>query len=109
MSTSLLYHGFGVRGYEYVNSEYEGGCVTFTVRQDPKELTCSPFGSRRVIRRGQVWRRFRTVPIGLKPVWIGFAIGRVFGLVCGLVRQVKVGFPIRGGKPIDTQKSTGRD
>lgn len=92
MSTSLLYHGFGIRGYVYVSSQYKGGCVTFRIRQDPKELTCSSCGSRRVIRRGQVWRRFRTVPVGLKPVWIEFAVGRVFCLFCGLVRQVKVRF-----------------
>jgi len=24
MSTSLLYHDFGVRGYDYVKSKYEG-------------------------------------------------------------------------------------
>ena len=23
MSTSLLYHGFGIKGYQYVNSRYE--------------------------------------------------------------------------------------
>ena len=27
MSTNLLYYGFGVRGYDYVNSKYEGGAV----------------------------------------------------------------------------------
>jgi hypothetical protein len=36
MSTSLLYHGFGIRGYEYVRTEYRAGEVTFTIRQDPK-------------------------------------------------------------------------
>ena len=24
MSTSLLYHGFGIRGYHYVKADYEG-------------------------------------------------------------------------------------
>ena len=36
MSTSLLYHGFGVRGYDYVKSKYESGAVTFTL--EPKAL-----------------------------------------------------------------------
>jgi len=92
MSTSLLYHGFGVRNYKYINTLYEGGFVIFTIRQDPKELACSSCGSHRVIRRGQVRRRFRTIPIGLKPVWIELAIGRVFCPACDLVRQVKVEF-----------------
>jgi hypothetical protein len=27
MSTSLMYYGFGIRGYDYVNSKYAGGAV----------------------------------------------------------------------------------
>ena len=92
MSTRLLYHGFGIRGYEYVCTAYELGCLSCTVRQDPKKLTCFSCDFRRVIRRGQVRRRFRTSPIGLKPVWIWLPIGHVFCLACGLVRQVKAGF-----------------
>jgi hypothetical protein len=29
MSTSLLYHGFSIRGYKYVRTEYQGGEVIF--------------------------------------------------------------------------------
>ena len=36
MSTSLLYHGFGIRGYRYVRTEYIEGGVVFTIAQDPK-------------------------------------------------------------------------
>jgi len=36
MSTSLLYHAFSIRGYEYVRSEYQGGQVIFTIQQEPK-------------------------------------------------------------------------
>jgi hypothetical protein len=25
MSTSLLYHAFGIRGYQYVRTDYQGG------------------------------------------------------------------------------------
>ncbi|MBW2308143.1 MAG: ISL3 family transposase, partial [Deltaproteobacteria bacterium] len=92
MSTSLLYHGFGIRGYKYVRTQYENGSALFTIRQNTKEMRCAACGSRRVIRRGQVWRRFRSVPIGLKPVWILLAIQRVYCMVCALVRQVNVGF-----------------
>ncbi|MBW2309065.1 MAG: transposase family protein [Deltaproteobacteria bacterium] len=92
MSTSLLYHGFGIRGYKYVRTHHENGSVLFTIRQNTKEMRCATCGSRRVISRGQVWRRFRSVPIGLKPVWILLAIQRVYRLVCALVQQVNVGF-----------------
>ena len=92
MSTSLLYHGFGVRGYQYINTRYEGGSIIFAIRQSPFELRCSSCGSREVIRRGKVYRRFRSLPIGWKPVWIVMGIQRVLCLTCGLLRQVKVGF-----------------
>jgi len=92
MSTSLLYHGFGVRGYDYVNSKYEGGTVVFTLRPKAFELQCSACRSHNVIRRGKVERQFRSLPIGNKPVWLSLAVQRVQCLACGLIRQVKIGF-----------------
>ena len=41
---------------------------------------------------GLVMRRFRTLPIGSKPVWLELAIERVLCLICGVLRQVKVSF-----------------
>ena len=32
MSTSLLYHGFGLVGYQYVNQRFHEGQVTFRIR-----------------------------------------------------------------------------
>ena len=92
MSTSLLYHGFGIRGYKYVSTRYENGAVNFKIRQEPSELCCPKCGSRKVIRRGTVTRRFRSVPIGCKPVWISLAIQRIYCLICMVIRQAKLGF-----------------
>jgi len=91
MSTSLLYHAFGVRGYEYVNTKYPSGSVIFTIRQKPENLRCPCCGSRDVIRKGQVQRRLRTVPIGKKPVWLCAIIQRVYCTACDIVRQSKLG------------------
>ena len=41
MSTSLLYHAFGIRGYDYVKTEYTEGRVRFTLRQRPHTYRCS--------------------------------------------------------------------
>ena len=92
MSTSLLYHGFGIRGYDYVNSKYAGGAVMFTLRPKAFELQCSACESNKVIRRGTVERKFRSLPIGRKPVWLRLAVQRVECMACGLVRQMKIGF-----------------
>lgn len=92
MSTSLLYHGFGIRGYQYVKTEYEGGKVIFTVRQETDDLRCAGCGSRRVIRRGSRQRRFRCLPIGARPVQAVLDVARVGCMDCGAVRQVSVEF-----------------
>jgi hypothetical protein len=52
MSTSLLYHAFGIRGYHYVKTAYEGGQVIFTISPKREDMRCAACGSARVIRRG---------------------------------------------------------
>lgn len=94
MSTSLLYHCFGItgRGIHHVRSRFDEGRTIFRIGQDPTTLSCSACGSRKVWKKGTVFRRFMTLPIGLRPTIIEFPIQRVFCLVCGLTRQVKIGF-----------------
>jgi transposase len=92
MSTSLLYHVFSIRGYQYVRTEYQGGEVIFTIRQKPEALRCESCGSRDVQPRGRVERRFHSLPIGSRSTTIVFPIPRVACQTCGLVRQVKLDF-----------------
>jgi transposase len=92
MSTSLLYHAFGVHGYVYQRTEYVGGEICFTVRQPVSELKCSVCGSKRVIRRGGRERRFRGLPIGKRAVWIELKVPRLECKECGAVRQAEVSF-----------------
>ena len=92
MSTSLLYHAFGIRGYHYTRTDYQAGQTIFTIHQDLHTCRCSACGSNRVRSRGQVERRFRTVPIGSRATLVALPIPRVECLACGVVRQVKVPF-----------------
>lgn len=92
MSTSLLYHAFGIRGYHYVKTAYEGGQVIFTIGQERGDLRCAACGSGRVIRRGFEVRRFRSLPIGSRPVQIVLEVARVGCADCGKVRQVPLDF-----------------
>jgi transposase len=92
MSTSMLYHGWGIRGYQYVRSEFGNGQIVYVIRQEGWRLRCPACGSSWVICRGQFEREFRTLPIGRKPVIIRLPIQRVGCQHCGVVRQVKVGF-----------------
>ena len=92
MSKSLLYHAFGIRGYDYRRTDFEEGRVIFAIRQPRETFRCSACGSHNLFSRGQVPREFRTLPIGGKPTLIRFAVPRVLCRDCGLLRQVKIGF-----------------
>ena len=92
MSTSLLYHAFGIRGYQYIRTDYRLGQTIFTIRQDLASCRCSACGSPRLHSRGQVVRRFRSLPIGHRPTFVDLPIPRVECQSCGLVRQVEVPF-----------------
>jgi transposase len=95
MSTAILYHGFGIQGYQHVHTKIHSGAIHFRVRQDVFNLRCPICGSYKVKCRGKVMRRFRTVPIGSKPVWIELPVPRVLCCLCNMVRQVKVRFAFR--------------
>lgn len=95
MSTSLLYHAFGIRGYDYCCTNYEEGSVMFTIEQQRSDLCCSHCGSKNVQRRGHVTREFQTLPIGGKPVFVKLDVARVYCPKCRRTRQVKVPFADR--------------
>ena len=92
MSTSLLYHGFGVRDYRYVRTQYVAGGVVFTIERKEATYRCTTCGSQNVWREGTVVRRFRTVPIGNKRVELEARIPRLACQDCGTVRQAAIGF-----------------
>ena len=92
MSTSLLYHGFGVRGYRHRKTEYGEGSIMFHLTQPREHCRCSACGSPEVVFRGQSERRFRSLPIGSRPVTLVVPIPRVECRACGMVRQVTIGF-----------------
>jgi transposase len=92
MSTSLLYHAFGIRGYHYRRTDYRDGQAIFTIQQEPQTCRCSACGSAEVRHRGTVQRRFRTVPIGSRPTAVVLPIPRVECQACGATRQVVVPF-----------------
>jgi transposase len=92
MSTSLLYHAYGTKGYRYVRTAYIKGQTIFTLGQEPDTCRCSACGSADVVSRGRVERRFRCLPIGPRPTSLVLPVPRVECRACGVVRQVDVTF-----------------
>ena len=92
MSTSLLYHGFGIKGYHYVRTIFQEGKIIFSITPRPFSLRCPVCGSKQVKRRGTNLRMFRTIPIGSKPAFFQLPVQRVECLCCNVIRQVKINF-----------------
>ena len=76
MSTSLLYHGWGLKGYRHVRSHYGGGKLIFTVQPNARSLTCPVCHGRDILHHGSIYRMWREVSIGSKPVFIQMGIPR---------------------------------
>ena len=92
MSTSLLYHAFGLRGVHYTKAEYKEGRTIFGAELPTENLRCATCQSPRVILRGKKLRRFRCVPIGNRIIEVEMPVPRVECKDCGELRQVKVPF-----------------
>lgn len=92
MSTSLIYHGLGIRGYKYMKTDFVKGGIQFTITQDRERLCCATCGSYNVHPRGSKSRTFKAPPMGSKRMEIQFAVPRVECENCGEFRQVKIPF-----------------
>lgn len=92
MSTSLLYHAFGIRGYRYVATDYQEGEIIVRIDVPRESLRCARCGSPRVHVIERFRRRWRTVPIGAKAVWIDMQVPKVECQKCGARRRVRVKF-----------------
>ena len=90
MSTSLLHHGFGLTNQEYLKTEYKSGNIYFHIKTKEDKLQCSNCGSFHVVKKGVIDRLFKTVPIGLKPVFLKAKIQRLECKDCDLIRQERI-------------------
>jgi transposase len=92
MSTTLLYHRFGIVGYRYVSQVFEPGITTFRIEEPRERLRCSHCRSDQVWAQGGIERNFRALPIGKQPTFINLKVPRVLCFNCGNIRQVKIAF-----------------
>ena len=92
MHSSFLYQTFGIREQEYHGCEYKDKSVIVKLQTRKDKLHCPQCGSRHIIGSGTVARRFRSVPIGSKPVWIKMKVQRIKCKVCHCVRQEDIHF-----------------
>jgi transposase len=92
MSTSLLYHGFGIVGYTYVRTDYQEGNIIYTISRKRFNLRCPVCKSKRIIKHGSLPRWFHSLPIGKKTIYIKTEVHRVECKECKVIRQSEIGF-----------------
>ena len=90
MSTSFIYHAFGLRGYDYVRQDFIAGNIILKVQPKDDLIRCPCCRSRNIIRHGFAERWVQTVPIGFKPVWLVIPVQRVGCRNCGIVRLIDI-------------------
>lgn len=82
MSTSILYHGWGVYNYRYMKAAYRSGNLIFHIGKSPDKQLCVECGSKKVIKKGRVVRELRTLPIGRKKVYPAVHLHRLYCRDC---------------------------
>jgi hypothetical protein len=108
VTVQILYYAFGIRGYDYVKTDYRVGGVVFTIHRRPHTYRCPLCGSRRVASRGCQERTFRAVLVGGKPVLVVLPIPRVECSTCQVIRQAPLDFAEPGPQEEGAGAAGGR-
>jgi len=96
MSTSVLYHAFGLKGVKYKKTKFEKGLTIIHAEVTSAIETCPVCGSWKTIRRkGQKERWIRMVPIGKRQTLLQLQVWRLLCEDCGALRWPKLPF-VRG-------------
>ena len=90
MSAALLYHAFGMKGYEYESTQFVEGKMFVWVSPQRDTWRCSACGSAKVIGHGHHVRPIRSLPIGSKAVWLMVRVPRVACAACGKTRRIQL-------------------
>lgn len=91
MSTSILYHGWGLTEHTYLKTDFMLGVIWFHVEKKPEKRCCPECKSRDFSLAGKKVRHWKTVPIGLHPVTIVGHFHRLDCLGCGQLRWEDLG------------------
>jgi len=103
MSTSLLYHAFGLKGVKHICTEYKKGTTIYRAEVTSAIEECPVCGSWETVRKkGFKERTLRLVPIGMRPTFLRLGIWRLKCKRCGALRWPKL--PFAKGKARHTRR-----
>jgi transposase len=103
MSTSLLYHAFGLNGVKYISTKFIDGCVIFHAEVTSSIELCPECNSWKTHRKKGTKNRLLTMlPIGARPSFLDIKIWRIFCEDCQSLRWPKL--PFTEGKKRHTRR-----
>lgn len=82
MSTSLLYHAFGLKDIQYQSTRYIGNYVIFSAEMKSRRFTCPKCSGDRIIYKGNKNRWLRMPPVGRKLCILDLLLHRVQCCAC---------------------------
>ena len=77
MTTSLLYHAYGISGVKHKSTKFECGEVTITAEMGRESIKCPRCKSFKGIFRGRKTRRLHLPPFGRKKCFLDLILHRV--------------------------------
>jgi len=92
MSTSLLYHCFGLQGVRYQATRYQRGKTIFEAKITKKLMVCPQCDSRKVTKEGNKIRLLKMPPICFKPTLLRLKIYRIKCKKCEAICWPKLPF-----------------
>ena len=103
MSTSLLYHAFGLKGVKHISTKYINGSVIFHAEVTNSIELCPECKSWKTHRKkGTRNRLLKMIPIGARPSFLNIKIWRIFCEDCQSLRWPKL--PFTEGKKRHTRR-----
>jgi transposase len=85
MSTSILYHAFGLKGIEYRATHYVADRIIFSAGMNDRWVRCPQCGCRDASFKGQKRRWFYMSPIGRKKCMLELVLHRLKCRACSML------------------------
>ncbi len=83
MSTSILYHAFGLKGIHYESTHFFGDSILISARTTDQYVRCPQCGEKKATFKGQKRRLFRLSPMGRKRCFLDLLLHRLKCRECG--------------------------
>jgi transposase len=77
MSTSILYHAFGIKGIHYESTSYEGNAILISARLTDQYIKCPECGCRKATFKGCKRRKVLMSPMGRKKCYLDLLLHRL--------------------------------